>query len=115
MIQMDLFTEQKETQQKRTDLVNSDLEVTRGGGSGRRMWEGIVREFGMDMDTLLCLKWITSKDLLHSTGNSAQCYVAAWMGGEFGGEWIHVYILLSPFTVHLKLPNIVNWRCSDTK
>ena len=80
MIQMDLFTEQKETQQKRTDLVNSDLEVTRGGGSGRRMWEGIVREFGMDMDTLLCLKWITSKDLLHSTGNSAQCYVAAWIG-----------------------------------
>ena len=24
--------------------------------------------------------------LLYSTGNSAQCYVAAWMGGEFGGE-----------------------------
>ena len=20
------------------------------------------------------------------TGNSAQCYAAAWMGGEFGGE-----------------------------
>ena len=30
-------------------------------------------------------------DLLYSTGNSAQCYVAAWMGGEFGGEW-HVYM-----------------------
>ena len=29
-------------------------------------------------------------------GNSAQCYVAAWMGWEFGGEWIHVYIWLSP-------------------
>ena len=27
-----------------------------------------------------------------STGNSAQCYVAAWMGGQFGGEWICVYI-----------------------
>ena len=35
--------------------------------------------------------------------NSAQCYVAAWMGGEFGGEWIHVYVWLSPFAVHLKL------------
>ena len=22
----------------------------------------------------------------YSTGNSAQCYMAAWMGGEFGGE-----------------------------
>jgi len=29
--------------------------------------------------------------------------VAAWMGGEFGGEWIHVYVCLSPFAVHLKL------------
>ena len=23
---------------------------------------------------------------------SAQCYVAAWMGEEFGGEWIRVYV-----------------------
>jgi len=30
--------------------------------------------------------------------------VAAWMGGEFGGEWVHVYVWLNPFTVHLKLP-----------
>ena len=36
------------------------------------------------MYTLLYLKWITNKDLLYSTGNSAQCYMAAWMGGEFG-------------------------------
>ena len=57
----------------------------------------------MDMYTLLYLKWITNKDILYSTGNSAQCYVAAWMGGEFGGEWIHVSVGLSPFAVHLKL------------
>ena len=38
-----------------------------------------------------------------STRNSAQCYGAAWMGGEFGEEWIHVYAWLSPFPVHLKL------------
>ena len=44
------------------------------------------------MYTLLCVKWITNKDLLYSKGNSAQCYVAACMGGEFGEEWIHVYI-----------------------
>ena len=36
------------------------------------------REFGMDMYTLLYLKWITNKDLLYSIGNSAQCYVATW-------------------------------------
>ena len=52
---------------------------------------------------LLYLKWITNKDLLNSTGNSAQCYVAVWMGWEFGGEWIHVYVWLSSFDVHLKL------------
>ena len=51
----------------------------------------------MDMSTLLYLKWITDKDLLYSTWNSAQCYVAAWMGGEFMGEWIQVYVWLSPF------------------
>ena len=56
------------------------------------MGEGIAREFGMDMYTLLHLKWITSKDLLCSIGNSAQCYLAAWMEGEFGGEWMHVYV-----------------------
>ena len=67
------------------------------------MGEGIVREFGMDMYTLLYLKWITNKDLLYSTGNSAQCYVAAWMGGESGGEWIHGSVWPSPFTIHLKL------------
>ena len=54
------------------------------------MEERIVRESEMDMDTLLCLTWRTNKDLLDSTGNSAQCHVAAWMGGEFGGEWIHL-------------------------
>ena len=57
----------------------------------------------MDMYTLLCLKWITKEDLLYSTWNSAQCYMAAWMGGELGGERIHVYLWLSPFTVHWKL------------
>ena len=67
------------------------------------MEEQIIREFGMDMYTLLYLKWVTNKDLLYSTGTSTQCYVTAWMGGDFGEDWIHVYIWLSPFAVHLKL------------
>ena len=49
--------------------------------------EGIVNAFGVDMYTLLCLKCITNKDLLYTTWISAQFCVAAWMGGEFGGEW----------------------------
>ena len=54
--------------------------------------EGIVREFGMVMYTLLYLKCITNKDLLHSTWNSGQCYVEAWMGEGFRGEWTYVYV-----------------------
>ena len=57
----------------------------------------------MDMYTLLYLKWVTIKVLLYSTGNTAQCHVSAWMGGDFGEEWIHVDVWMSPFTVHLKL------------
>ena len=53
-------------------------------GKGGRA--GIIRQFEMDMYTLLHLKRITNNVLLYSTGNSAQCYVAAAMGGEFGGE-----------------------------
>ena len=64
--------------------------------------EGILRESGVDMDTLLCLTWRTSKDLLDSTGDSAPCHAVAWMGGESGGEGIRVYGWLSPFAVHLK-------------
>ena len=51
----------------------------------------IVRESGKVIYTLLYSKWITNKDRLYSTWNSTQCYVPAWMGGEFGGEWIHAY------------------------
>ena len=43
-----------------------------------------VREFGMDMYTLLYFQWITNKDLLYRTRDSAQCYAAAWMARECG-------------------------------
>ena len=60
----------------------------------------------MDLYILLDLIRITNKDLLYSTWNSAQRYVAAWMGGEFGREWIHVYIWLNAFSVHLNYHNV---------
>ena len=45
---------------------------------GERIGEWIVWELGMDIYTLLYLKWITNKDLLlYSTENSAQLYVTA--------------------------------------
>ena len=46
----------------------------------------------IDKYILLYLKWISNKDLLYSTGKSAQCYVTAWMGGEFGENgYMHMY------------------------
>ena len=37
------------------------------------------------------------------SGVSTQCYMEAWMRGEFRGEWKHVYVWLSPSAIHLKL------------
>jgi len=65
----------------------------------------------MDMYTLLYLKWITNKDLLYSTWNSAQCYLAAWAGGEFEGKRIHVYVRLFTQNYH----SIDNWLYPNTK
>ena len=53
----------------------------------------------------------TNKELLYSTWNSTQYYVAAWMGGEFGQEWIYVYIWLSPLLFTYNYYNIVNHLC----
>ena len=63
-------------------------------GKGGRRGERIVREFGMGLYTVLYLKWTINKDLLYSTWNSAQHYVAACMGVKFRGEWMHVYVWL---------------------
>ena len=72
---------------------------------GKGWREGIVKQLGMDMYTLLYLKWITSEDLLYSTGNCLML-CGSLEGGESGGERIHVHLWLSPFAVHLKLSQL---------
>ena len=52
---------------------------------------------------ILYIKETINENLVYSTGNSAQCHGAAWMRGEFGGEWIHVYVWLGHSAVHPKL------------
>ena len=47
--------------------------------------------------------------------NFAQCYVAAWMGRELRGEWIHVYVWLSRSVCTQDYHNIVNQLCSNIK
>ena len=69
---MDLLTKQKQTHRLR--------KLTHGCQG-----EEITKDFGKVMCTLLHLKWITNKNLLYSTWNSAQCYVPARMG-ESGGR-----------------------------
>ena len=66
-----------QSRNRHTDVENNCIDSKWG-----KMGEGIIREFGMDMYTLLYLKLITNKDLLYSTGYSYQCYVATWMGAE---------------------------------
>ena len=73
--------------QKQTHRLRTSLGLPAG-----RMGQGMVRELGMDMYKQPYLTWTPNRDLPYSTGNSAQCHVAAWMGGESGGGWIHVCV-----------------------
>ena len=74
--------------------------MEKGGGQRSKVRS---KKFGIGKYTLPYLKWATNRFLLYSTGNSAQGYVAAWVGRESGGEWIQGCVWLSPFTVHMKL------------
>ena len=47
------------------------------GGRGENGGKGWLGSLGWPCTHWLYLKQITNKDLLYSTGNSAQCYVAA--------------------------------------
>ena len=71
----------------------SSLDCTVEGLRNIRMWHTKQTD---TLYVLLYLKWITNKDLLYSTGYSAQCYVAAWMGGGFEGECVCVLMDCSP-------------------
>ena len=67
-----------ESKKRLTDLENQ-LIVAGGKGGGTDSW-GVWDAHVHAAD----LKWMINKDLRYSTGNSAQGYVAAWMGGELG-------------------------------
>ena len=82
------------TKQRLTDLENKLMVA--GGRDSSGLWEGHVHTAIFKMDD-------QEKPIVYSTGNSAQCYVPAWMGEGLGEEWKHVYVWLSSFTVHLKL------------
>ena len=66
------------------------------GRDSQGLWEGHEHTaiFKMDNQMTCCI----------GTWNCAQCYVPAWMGVGFGGEWVYVYVWLSPSAIHLKQP-----------
>ena len=84
-----------------------EILVTRG----KRWGEGTVREFEINMNTLLYLKWITNKTLLYSTENSAQCYVATeWEGslGENGCMYVYDWVTLQCTWNHHVLSHVLS-------
>ena len=51
-------------------------------------WEGINLEIGIDIYTVLYIKYITNEDLLYSTENSTQNSVMTYLGKESKKEGI---------------------------
>ena len=56
-------------------VIENKFMVTRG-------WGGINWEIGIDIYTLLYIKYITNKNLLYSTGNCTQYCVITYNGRE---------------------------------
>ena len=67
---------------------------------------------GKELDTT---EQLNDDGLLVSTRTSTQSDLAAWMGGESGKEWIHLYVWLSPLTAHWNYHHNVNWLQPNTK
>ena len=76
MLQMNLFTKQKETHRLR--------ECTFGCHGGRM--EGRDSQGAGDGHGHTAVFKMGNKGLLYSTWNSVQCYVAAWIGGSLGAN-----------------------------
>ena len=67
------------------------------------------------MYTELYSQRMPNKVLGSSTGNSAHCYAAAWQGGEFRGECMHVCEWLRLSAGHLNLPQQCSSAASQQK
>lgn len=62
------------------------------GNDGRKEESGSL---GWTCTHTTVFKLEDPQGLLYSAGNSAQCYMAAWVGGESRGEWMYVCVWLS--------------------
>ena len=72
--------------------------LTRGKGWGRDsqgVWDGLGHTAAFNMEN--------QQGPAGQHRELCSMFCEAWMAGEFGGEWIHKYVWLSPFAVHVKL------------
>ena len=66
MVQMNRFARQKSRHRCREQTYGHQVgKAAVGGGDGG----GMNWEFGVDMYTLMCIKWMTDKDLLYKKIN----------------------------------------------
>ena len=79
---MNLFTKEKQTHRHSKQAY----------GYQRGMGGGMDWEFGISRCKLVCIEWINSKVLLHSTGNHIQYPVINHNGKEYEKECVYICI-----------------------
>ena len=81
------YTNRLFTEQKWTHRPQSQTCVTRG-----QTWGKVIdREFGIYINMLLCIKYITKSDLLYYTWTSTQYSVVVYVGNEPEEEYTHTH------------------------
>ena len=72
-----------------SQTVKTNLYLPKGTG----VWGGAMDwGSGISICTLLYIEWIVNRDLMYSTGNSAQYSAVTYMGKEYEKEWICVLV-----------------------
>ena len=97
----------------RNVLTENEIMVVRG----KKKREEIVKEFGINMHTLLYLKWVTNKNLLYNTGNSVQLCDSldrVWGRDLEENEYTYMYGSVSLLSTW-NYQNIVNHLCVHAK
>ena len=84
MIQMNLFTKQKQTHRYRREKK----QWLPKGKVGR----GINQKFWINQYTLLYITQINNKDLFYSTGNYIQYLLISYNGKEYEKVYIYIYV-----------------------
>ena len=74
--------------QNRNGLRENKLKVTKG-------MEGINKEFGIKICTLLYIKQVNNQDLLYSTENYSQHLVKTYNGKEPEKEYMYVCVCVT--------------------